>query len=80
MVVVEQPIYRSADFSSVTTVCLALAKRVFQVHSVDASGRGVAANSVRRNNLLEFFASLPPCLGTAGLAGQFNLTLRGPTV
>ena len=50
------------DFSSVTTVGLDLAKHVFQVHCVDASGRLVVANSVRRNKLLEFFASLPPCL------------------
>ena len=50
------------DFSSVTTVGLDLAKHVFQVHCVDASGRVVVANSVRRNKLLEFFASLPSCL------------------
>lgn len=47
------------DFSSVTTVGLDLAKPVFQVHCVDASGRVVVAKSVRRNKLLEFFASLP---------------------
>ena len=69
MVVVEQPIFRSAvhgkditDFSSVTTVGLDLAKHVFQVHCVDASGRVVVAKSVRRNKLSEFFASLPSCL------------------
>jgi transposase len=50
------------DFSSVTTVGLDLAKHVFQVHCVDASGRVVVAKSVRRNKLLEFFASLPSCL------------------
>ena len=50
------------DFSSVTTVGLDLAKPVFQVHCVDASGRVVVAKSVRRNKLLEFFASLPSCL------------------
>ena len=48
------------NLSSVTTVGLDLAKHVFQVHSVDASGRVVVA--IRRNKLLEFFASLPPCL------------------
>jgi transposase len=50
------------DLSSVTTVGLALAKHVFQVHGVDGSGRVVVAKSIRRNRLLEFFASLPPCL------------------
>ena len=47
---------------SVTTVGLDLAKHVFQVHGVDASGRVVVAKAMRRNELLEFFASLPACL------------------
>jgi transposase len=50
------------DFSEVTTVGLDLAKHIFQVHGVDASGRVVVAKSIRRSKLLEFFASLPPCL------------------
>jgi transposase len=45
------------DLSSVTTVGLDLAKHVFQVHGVDASGRVVVAKAIRRNKL-----SLPPCL------------------
>src|ERR1700678_898455 len=50
------------DLSSVTTVGLDLAKHVFQVHGVDASGRVVVSKAIRRNKLLEFFASLPPCV------------------
>jgi transposase len=50
------------DLSSITTVGLDLAKHVFQVHGVDASGCVVVAKAIRRNKLLEFFASLPPCL------------------
>jgi transposase len=50
------------DLSSVTTVGLDLAKHVFQVHGVDASGRVVVAKAIRRNKLVEFFASLPRCL------------------
>ena len=50
------------DLSSVTTVGLDLAKHVFQVHGVDALGRVVVAKAIRRSKLLEFFASLPPCL------------------
>ena len=50
------------NLSSVTTVGLDLAKHVFQVHGVDASGRVVVTKAMRRNKLLEFFASLPPCL------------------
>jgi transposase len=51
-----------ADFSSVTTVGLDLAKHVFQVHCVDALGRVVLTKSIRRGKLLEFFNSLPSCL------------------
>jgi transposase len=50
------------DLSSVATVGLDLAKHVFHVRGVDASGRVVVAKAIRRNKLLEFFASLPPCL------------------
>jgi len=50
------------DLSSVRTVGLDLAKHVFQVHGVDASGRVVVTEAIRRNKLLEFFDSLPPCL------------------
>ena len=50
------------DLSSVTAVGLDLAKHVFQIDGVDASGRVVVAKAIGRNNLLEFFASLPPCL------------------
>ena len=32
------------------------------MHCIDASGRIVVAKSIRRNKLMEFFASLPPCL------------------
>jgi transposase len=48
--------------SEVTTVGLDLAKHVFQVHGIDASGGVVVAKSIKRSKLLEFFASLPPCL------------------
>jgi transposase len=58
------------DLSSVTTVGLDLAKHVFQVHGVDASGRVVVAKAIRRNKLLEFFASLPSCLVGSRLAGR----------
>jgi transposase len=50
------------NLCSVTTVGLDLAKHVFQVHGVDASGRVVVAKAMRRNKLLEFSASLPACL------------------
>jgi hypothetical protein len=42
------------NLSSVTTVGLDLAKHVFQVHSVDASGRVVFAKAIRRNSCWNF--------------------------
>ncbi|BDV36505.1 hypothetical protein SS37A_40350 (plasmid) [Methylocystis iwaonis] len=52
----------SIDLSCVTIVGLDLAKHVFQVHAVDASGKVILARAVRRGQLLAFFQSLPPCL------------------
>jgi transposase len=50
------------NLSAVTTIGLDIAKDVFQVHGVDAGGAVVVAKSIRRAQLLAFFASLPPCL------------------
>jgi transposase len=46
----------------ITTIGLDLAKSVFQVHGVDASGQAVVRKSLRRAQMLPFFAKLPPCL------------------
>ena len=50
------------NLRAVTTIGLDIAKNVFQVHGVDAAGAVVVAKSIRRAQLLAFFASLPPCL------------------
>jgi transposase len=50
------------NLSAVTTIGLDIAKNVFQVHGVDAAGAVVVVKSVRRAQVLAFFASLPPCL------------------
>ena len=39
-----------------------LAKTVFQVHGVDAAGNAVVKRQLRRGQVLDFFAKLPPCL------------------
>jgi hypothetical protein len=61
MVVVEQPSEGApsmgksiTDLSSVTTVGLDLAKHVFQVHGIDASGRVIVAKALRRKDVLAF--------------------------
>ena len=46
----------------ITTVGLDLAKRIFQVHAVDASGDVVVRKALRRSQVLPFFTKLPPCL------------------
>jgi hypothetical protein len=48
--------------SSVTRVGLDLAKRVFQVHAVDAIGEIVAARKLARGRLVGFFSELPRCV------------------
>jgi transposase len=46
----------------ITTIGLDLAKTVFQVHGVDASGAVVVRRTMRRPQVLPFFAKLAPCL------------------
>ena len=48
--------------SEVTTIGLDLAKNVFQVHGVDASGRAVVRRQLRRSQVLPFFKKQPTCL------------------
>src|SRR3984885_1003255 len=46
----------------ITTIGLDLAKSVFQVHGVDATGQVVLRKPLRRSQMLPFFTKLPPCL------------------
>jgi transposase len=50
------------DLSTVTIVGLDLAKHVFQVHAIDASGRVIVAKALKRRDVPAFFAGLPRCL------------------
>ena len=52
----------------ITTIGLDLAKNVFQVHGIDATGQVVVRKSLRRSQMLPFFAKLPPCLAASRLA------------
>src|SRR5271165_2669823 len=49
-------------FAAVTRVGIDLAKRVFQVHAVDARGEIVVARKLTRSRLVAFFSELPPCV------------------
>jgi transposase len=46
----------------ITTIGLDLAESVFQVHGVDANGQILVRKSLRRSQMLPFFAKLPPCV------------------
>jgi transposase len=46
----------------VIRIGLDIAKNVFQVHGVDQHGKVVLRKRLRRQDLLMFFGSLPPCL------------------
>jgi transposase len=46
----------------ISAIDLDLAKNVFQVHGVDAQGKVVVREALRRAQVLPFFAKLPPCL------------------
>src|ERR1700681_2020176 len=47
---------------SITTIGLDIAKSVFQVHGVDASGQVIIRRQLKRRHVLAFFENLPPCL------------------
>lgn len=46
----------------ITSIGLDLAKTVFQVHGVDINGKKVVSKTLKRSQVLPFFANLPPCL------------------
>jgi transposase len=47
--------------SEISMIGLDLAKNVFQVHGVDASGSTILRRQLRRHAVEKFFAQLPPC-------------------
>jgi transposase len=53
---------REPSMSEITTIGLDLAKHVFQVHGIDASGRTVLRKQLRRGQVLAFFSRVPRCL------------------
>src|ERR1700730_9206998 len=62
---------QGTPMSEITVIGLDLAKHVFQVHGADHDGRPVLRKRLRRGQVLEFFASLSPCLiGMEACAGS----------
>ncbi len=65
--------------SEITTIGLDLAKRVFQVHAVDAAGAVATRRQLRRRQVVPFFAKLPRCLiglEACGTAHHWGRTLQ----
>src|SRR3954465_14313678 len=57
---VDRPL-EEASVGQVNTIGLDIAKRVFQAHGADASGRVVFRKRLVRAKVLAFFAAQPPC-------------------
>ncbi|MBP2536722.1 MULTISPECIES: IS110 family transposase [Rhizobium/Agrobacterium group] len=53
---------RERTMQDVATVGLDIAKQVFQAHGADASGETLFNTKIKRENVLEFFSKLKPCL------------------
>ena len=47
---------------NVTRIGIDLAKQVFQVHGVDVVGKVVIRKQLKRHQMLQYFAQLPPVL------------------
>jgi transposase len=47
---------------NITTIGLDLAKNVFQIHGLDGQHKAVFRKTLKRAQMLPFFANLPPCL------------------
>src|SRR5215475_606040 len=47
---------------TIATIGLDIAKSVFHVHGVEATGQVVVRRQLKRRHVLEFFAKLPQCL------------------
>ena len=47
---------------TITTIGLDIAKSVFQVHGIDATGQAVMRRKLKRRYVLALFQKLPPCL------------------
>jgi len=52
---------RGAVMSEIATIGLDRAKTVFQLHGADRSGKAVLRKKPRRDQVLAFLSTLPPC-------------------
>jgi len=62
----------------ITTICLDLAKNVFQVHGIDAAGQVIVRKSLRRSQMLVFFANRLDPLKADHAMGWIKSELQPP--
>ena len=70
---------RGPSMTQVTTIGLDLAKRVFQLHGVEAAGAVVLRRQLKRRQMVPFFTKLPHCLigmEACGTAHYWGRTLQ----
>ena len=60
----------------VITIGIDLAKSVFQVHGIDATGEPVVQRQLRRRQVLTFFEKLPRYMAPERLNGACRFTLH----
>ena len=60
----------------VSTIGLDIAKSIFQVHAIDAADKVVAAKTIRRPQVLAFFAKCEPCLVGIEACGSAHFWAR----
>lgn len=59
--------------TEIATIGVDLAGSVFQAHGIDAEGAVVLRRQLRRNQMLEFFQRLAPCIiGMEACAGAHH--------
>ena len=46
----------------IATICLDIAKQVFQVHGADKAGKVMFSRKLKRGEMARFFSKLEPCL------------------
>jgi len=54
--------FRGTVMSEIAAIGLDLAKSVFQLHGADRSGKAVLRKKLRRDQVLVFLSTLPPCV------------------
>ena len=53
---------REPSMQAITTIGLDIAKSVFQVHGIDATGQVVIRRRLKRRYVMAFFQKLPLCV------------------